>query len=224
MKFFGRKSAGRGDTRPALLRGWSSWGSGGEIPRSYEDRVREGYVNNPVAQRAVRLVAEGVGSAPVVASDPTVLSLLHAKTAGQGLIETVAMQLLLHGNAYVQVLTGADGTPIELFALRPERVTIEADARGWPVAFLYKAGEATMRIAAEDAAGRPAFPAPEKLLSNSVRRRSNCSAESAAPGSPGSYTIAPLGRAALSSSALFHLVAALWIATAPAAAPRHPSP
>ena len=35
-------------------------------------------------------------------------------------------------------------------------MTIEADARGWPVAFLYKAGEATMRIAAEDAAGRPA--------------------------------------------------------------------
>ena len=161
MKFFGRKSAGRGVSRPALLRswssgGWSSWGSGGEIPRSYEDRVREGYVNNPVAQRAVRLVAEGVGSAPVSASDPAVLPLLHAKTAGQGLVETVAMQLLLHGNAYVQVLCGTDGNPVELFALRPERVTIEADARGWPVAFLYKAGEATMRIAAEDAAGRPA--------------------------------------------------------------------
>lgn len=156
MKFFGRKSAGRGVSRPALLRGWSSWGSGGEVPRSYEDRVREGYVNNPVAQRAVRLVAEGVGSAPVMASNPVVLPLLHAKTAGQGLVETVAMQLLLHGNAYVQVLTGADGAPVELFALRPERVTIEADARGWPVAFLYKAGEATMRIAAEDAAGRPA--------------------------------------------------------------------
>jgi HK97 family phage portal protein len=156
MKFFGRKSAGRGVSRPALLRAWSSWGSGGEIPRSYEDRVREGYVNNPVAQRAVRLVAEGVGSAPVSASVPAVLPLLHAKTAGQGLVETVAMQLLLHGNAYVQVLCGADGSPAELFALRPERVTIEADARGWPVAFLYKAGEATMRIAAEDAAGRPA--------------------------------------------------------------------
>ncbi len=156
MKFFGRKSAGRGSLRPALLRGWSSWGSGGEIPRSYEDRVREGYVNNPVAQRAVRLVAEGVGSAPVSASDPAVLPLLYAKTAGQGLVETVAMQLLLHGNAYVQVLCGASGEPVELFALRPERVTIEADARGWPAAFLYKAGEATMRIAAEDAAGRPA--------------------------------------------------------------------
>ncbi len=89
MKFFGRKSAGRGSLRPALLRswssGWSSWASGGDIPRSYEDRVREGYVNNPVAQRAVRLVAEGVGSAPISASDPAIVSLLNAKSAGQGL-------------------------------------------------------------------------------------------------------------------------------------------
>ena len=35
---------------------------------------------------------------------------------------------------------------------------------------------------------------------------------------------APDGRAALSSSALFHTDAALWIATAPAAAPTQPSP
>ncbi len=155
MKFFGRKSAGRGVTRPALSRGFAAW-SGGDLPRSYEDRVREAYCSNPVAQRAVRMVAEGVGSAPLTASDPAVLLLLSARTAGQGLLETVAMQLLLHGNAFVQVLTGADGAPVELFALRPERVTIEADARGWPLAFLYKAGDATMRIAAEDANGRPA--------------------------------------------------------------------
>ena len=140
MKFFGRKSAGRGVTRPALSRGYLSWGNGGalggEFPRSYEDRVRDGYFNNPVAQRAVRLVAEGVGSAPMVASDAAVLPLLSARTAGQGLVETVAMQLLLHGNAFVQVLCATDGTPVELFALRPERVTIEADARGWPLVFL----------------------------------------------------------------------------------------
>jgi HK97 family phage portal protein len=157
MKSFGWKSAGRGSLRPALSRSFSAWIGGTDpLPTRYEDRVREGYLNNPVAQRAVRLVAEGVGSAPVSASEPAVLPLLSAKTAGQGLVETVAMQLLLHGNAYVQVLTGADGAPVELFALRPERVTVEADARGWPVAFLYKAGEAAMRIAAEDAAGRPA--------------------------------------------------------------------
>ena len=156
MKLFGWKSAGRAVARPVLSRGFATWMGSAEVPRSYEERVREGYCDNPVAQRAVRMVAEGVGSAPVSASDPAVLPLLNAKTAGQGLVETVAMQLLLHGNAFVQVLCGAAGEPVELFALRPERVTIEADARGWPLAYRYKAGEAVMRIAAEDANGRPA--------------------------------------------------------------------
>jgi HK97 family phage portal protein len=155
MKFFGRKSAGRADARPVLSRGWASWTSGA-IPRSYEDRARAGYMDNPVAQRAVRMVADGVGSAPLMASHAAVLPLVQARTSGQTLLETLATHMLLHGNAYVQVLTDASGAPVELFALRPERVTIEADARGWPVAYRYKAGEAMLRIAAEDGAGRPA--------------------------------------------------------------------
>jgi HK97 family phage portal protein len=169
MKIFGWKSAGRASARPVLSRGWATWISG-EWPRSYEERVRAGYLDNPVAQRAVRMVAEGVASAPLSASAPEIMKLVSARTSGQALLETVATQLLLHGNAYVQVLTGppplssaesplprAGGDiPLELFALRPERVTVEADARGWPVAYRYKAGEAGLRIAAEDAAGRPA--------------------------------------------------------------------
>ena len=156
MKFFGRKSAGRDVSRPVLSRGFSTWLSGGEWPRAYDAQVRDGFVGNPVAQRAVRLVAEGVGSAPVAASDPSVAALIGARSAGQSLIEAMAMQLLLHGNAFVQVLPDADGSPRELFALRPERVTIEADVRGWPAAFAYRAGEMLTRIPAEDARGRPA--------------------------------------------------------------------
>lgn len=38
----------------------------------------------------------------------------------------------------------------ELYALRPERVTVEADATGWPVAYRYRVGERVMRIAAND--------------------------------------------------------------------------
>jgi phage portal protein BeeE len=33
----------------------------------------------------------------------------------------VAAQLLLHGNAWVQILTDSEGAVRELFALRPER-------------------------------------------------------------------------------------------------------
>jgi HK97 family phage portal protein len=171
MKLFGWKSTGRGELRPAFGRGRSRRSASnahvaltrsasafavGEWPRSYELQVRDGYLNNAIAQRAVRLVAEGAASVPLTAKDTgdgqvaaAALALIRATSAGQSLIETVAAHILLHGNAYIEMLPGADGAPAELYALRPERVTIEADARGWPVAFLYKAGQATSRLPAE---------------------------------------------------------------------------
>jgi HK97 family phage portal protein len=147
MKLFGRKSAGRAPARPAFARPFGV-PSVGDWPRGYEQQVRDAFVGNPVAQRAVRLVAEGVASAPVQASEPRAVALINATSGGQSLLETVATYLLLHGNAYVEILPGVDGTPAELFALRPERVSVEADARGWPVAFRYRAGEAVTRLPA----------------------------------------------------------------------------
>lgn len=155
MKWFGRKSVREG-VRPALSRAGSFAGAVGEWPRSYEAQVREAYCHNPVAQRAVKLVAEGAGSAALKASDPALLALVTARSGGQPLIETLAAQLLLHGNGYVQILADDSGAVRELYALRPERVSVEPDARGWPVAYRYKVGENVARLAAEDGAGRPA--------------------------------------------------------------------
>lgn len=153
MKWFGRKS-GRDGSRPALSRSGAvplvvDW------PRNYEAQVREAYLGNPVAQRAVKLVSEGVGGAPLTASDPALAALVQARSGGQGLLETVAAQLLLHGNAYVQILARDDGSVAELFALRPERVAVEPDASGWPAAYRYKMGERVLRLHAEEAGGRP---------------------------------------------------------------------
>jgi len=127
----------------------------GDWPQNYEARLREAYLANPVAQRSVKLIAEGVGGAPLCGSDPALVRLATARSGGQMLIETVAAQLLLHGNAYVQVMTGSDGGVSELFALRPERVTAVPDASGWPAAYDYRLGGTTMRLAAEDP--RPAI-------------------------------------------------------------------
>ena len=158
MNIFGRKSV-KAAAVVRLARPMASLlGSGipGEAPRSWESDVREAYLGNAVAQRSVRLVAESVGGAPLLVDDPDLLALVAATSAGQGLLETCAAQLLLHGNAYIQVLTGADGSLCELFALRPERVTVEPGPTGWPVAYLYRVSGRTVRLPAQDAAGRPA--------------------------------------------------------------------
>ncbi|HWL46494.1 MAG TPA: phage portal protein [Sphingomonadaceae bacterium] len=150
MRWFGRK--GGVAARPALARAMAGVAIGGDWPRSYEAQARDAYAGNPVAQRAVRMVAEGVAGVPIYAlpGDHPAAALI-----GRSLAETVAAQLLLHGNAFVQILCDAAGMPAELFALRPERVRVEADANGWPAAYLYRAGERTLRVPALDALGKP---------------------------------------------------------------------
>lgn len=154
--WFGRKAAPA--ARPLLHRGYAAAAGHGEWPRHYEAQVREAYLGNPVAQRAVRLVAESVAWAPVYAADGAAGEAASAralKLAAPGLLDAAAAQLLLHGNAFVQILLDADAAPAELFALRPERVTVEADEGGWPSAYVYRAGSVKARIAARDALGRP---------------------------------------------------------------------
>jgi len=160
MKFFGTKAA-RQTARPVLAR---AWGSGavalGEWPASYEAQLRAGVVGNPVAQRALRLVMQAAGGMALVVEgvapevQARVKALVTRCSSGQALIETLAGHLLLHGNAYVQLMPGADGSPSELYALRPERVSVEADARGWPAAYLYRVGESVTRLLPEDGGGR----------------------------------------------------------------------
>ena len=123
-------------------------------PFEYRGAVQRAFLDNPVAQRAVRLVAEGVGGAPL-AGERQALALVSATSAGQGLLETLAAQLLLHGNAFVQVMRDASGAPVELFALRPERVSVVAGPDGWPEAYRYTVGEKVLTLPVEDADGWP---------------------------------------------------------------------
>ena len=152
IPWFGRKA------RPAQTRAPAAWLSGAigaEPPRSFESLAREGYLRNPVVQRAVRLVSESAGGAPVAAEPAGHMALallgqgrLGESRSGPGLVETIAANLLLHGNAYVETSLGPDGLPAALWPLRPERVTVETDAGGWPVGYLYRAGEVLARYPA----------------------------------------------------------------------------
>lgn len=160
LNIFGRKSrppvARAATTWPDIIRGdWSDAGP----PRSYEALTRDAYMRNPIAQRAVRIIAEGAAGAPVIstpAGHPAV-ALLGGGEPGPSLIETIAANLLLHGNAYIEVGLGSGGLPVALYALRPERVTVEADSTGWPVGYLYRAGATVTRFPAVTIGERPAL-------------------------------------------------------------------
>jgi HK97 family phage portal protein len=161
MKWFGRKAAA-GESRPALARAWMNAIAApmGDWPLGYEAQVRAAVIANPVAQRALRLVCEAVGSVEIIAEATRpedvqrARSLLTARSAGQGLMETLSANILLHGNGYAQIAADADGEPVRLFALRPDRVAVEPDAAGWPMAYTYRAGDRVSRYLTEDHSGR----------------------------------------------------------------------
>ena len=145
----------------ALLTGWA----GASLPRSHEALTREAYLRNAIAQRAVKLVAEGAASVRwiarlpggALASDHPLLALLarpNPRQSGPDLIEALASHLLLAGNAYVEVVTDDDDRPVELHLLRPERVSIVAGATGWPAEYRYQAGGQVARYPVDPVSGR----------------------------------------------------------------------
>jgi hypothetical protein len=146
----GRKAAP--DARP-FVPAWLTCESAEEgFARSYSDQFLEVYQRNPVGQRAVRLVAGMLGGLTIdaIEGDERAVGLIQA----DALLESITANLLLHGNAYVQLIADDRDVPQELCLLRPERVSVISDEKGWPVAYLYRAAGQAMRIGRKDALER----------------------------------------------------------------------
>ncbi len=150
---------GGGQSRVPVSRGfispWATALDAGPAPFDYASAVREGYLANPIAQRSVRIVAEGVGGAPVACEDERLAKLLACSCGSQPLLEVLAAQLTLHGNAWVQIVKDGAGVPVELYPLRPERVQVVAGEDGWPTAYRYVLADRTLTIPLEDEDGWP---------------------------------------------------------------------
>lgn len=152
---------GAGASRVPLAHGFTSpWAMAiGQSSRpkmfEYNAAIRQGFLSNPIAQRAVRIIAESIGRAPLMPTDERISALVATTSAGQSLIETVAAQTALHGNGYIQIIKDASGVPVELFALRPERVKVIPGQDGWPSAYEYRVEQRAMTIRAEDENGWP---------------------------------------------------------------------
>ena len=148
--WFGRKSAP--DARPFVPAWLQSNAAEEGFARSYSEQFEEVYRRNPVGQRSVRLIAGMLGSLTIdaIEGDPRAAALVQA----DGLLESIAANLLLHGNGYVQLIPDDRDEPAELCALRPERVSVVSDERGWPVGYLYRAAGRVVRVERKDALDR----------------------------------------------------------------------
>lgn len=117
--------------------GEARWGS-----RDGTALTRDGYLQNAVAYRAVRMVAEAAASVPLVTAHAGVARLLRRPQPGEvaaGLFEAVFTQLQLTGNAFVEgVLLDAGTGLAALYPLPPSAMRPLKDARGWVEAWAVK--------------------------------------------------------------------------------------
>jgi HK97 family phage portal protein len=145
----------RKDSRAARLIALTTGGRPQWTPRDYAALASEGFAKNPVAYRCVRMIAEAAAATPLACSSaasgrPTIrckrlINRPNPEQGGPDLMEAFFGNLQVAGNAYLEA--GGDGdAPEELYALRPDRMTVVPGPRGWPLAYDYQAAGRTARI------------------------------------------------------------------------------
>ncbi|MCO5063125.1 MAG: phage portal protein [Rhizobiaceae bacterium] len=109
--------------------------------RDYVSLARVGFMGNPVAHRAVRMICEAVAAVPLLLFEEEtelarhpMLDLLarpNPRQAGGTFFEALYGHLLISGNAYVELIEAGPNAR-EMHLLRPDRVSVVSDAGGWP--------------------------------------------------------------------------------------------
>jgi len=161
-------AAARADAKASAvgpLIAWEPLGQPVWAPRDYAAFAREGFMQNAIVYRSVRMIAEAAASVPLLLydgddeiSEHPLLDLIARPSPDQttaDFLESWYGFLLVAGNAYVEAV-GLSGRLRELHVLRPDRMKVIPGPDGWPEAFEYSAAGRSVRFEAEPvAAVRP---------------------------------------------------------------------
>lgn len=124
-------------------------------PRNYQAFAKQGFSENPVGYRCVKMIAEAAASVrwqvreggekydrhPVL----DVLARPNPAESGRTLMESFYSFLQMSGNGYLEA-TLLDGQVRELHALRPDRMKVIPGSSGWPRAYQYSVNGASIRF------------------------------------------------------------------------------
>ena len=131
-------------------------------PRDYEAFAREGFMQNAIVYRAVRMISEAAASVPLLLYEGDaeieqhpLLDLLARPSidhTSADFLESWYGYLLVSGNGYVEAVA-VDGKLRELYALRPDRMKVVPGGEGWPEAYEYTCAGRTVRFDGEPVDG-----------------------------------------------------------------------
>ncbi|MFA5900721.1 MAG: phage portal protein [Hyphomicrobium sp.] len=155
-----RREAKASATGPLIA--WEPLGQPVWSPRDYAAFAREGFMQNAIVYRSVRMIAEAAASVPLLAYDGDdeidrhpLLDLIARPSpdhTATDFLEAWYGFLLVSGNAYVEAV-GVGGQLRELYVLRPDRMKVIPGPSGWPEAFEYSANGTCARFAEEPLPG-----------------------------------------------------------------------
>ncbi|MFQ5783599.1 MAG: phage portal protein [Alphaproteobacteria bacterium] len=140
-------------------------------PRRFDAFADEGYRKNVIAFRAVGEVAQAAASVPwrlfrraggrcVEIAEHPLLGLLvrpNPLQAGPALLEAAYAFRLIAGNAFIEAVTPEGRPPVELYALRPDRMRVIAGAAGLPAAYRYTVGGRSRDFPVDQVTGHSAI-------------------------------------------------------------------
>lgn len=117
--------------------------------RNYESFAREAYCINPIAHRCVKLIAQNCASPPWLLygkgdqeiDEHPLLDLLtkpNPMNGGAEFWEAFYAFLMLAGNSYIEYVRPRGKSTAELWALRPDRMSVIAGPYGTPSAYRYE--------------------------------------------------------------------------------------
>lgn len=113
--------------------------------------AREGYAQNAVAYRCVRMIAEAAASAPLKVG-PTghplgrLLARPNLEQTGVELFEAFYGHMQVAGNAYLEAASVEDSGPSELYVLRPDRMSVIPGPDGWPIGWEHRVASNVRRF------------------------------------------------------------------------------
>ena len=124
-------------------------------PRDFAAFAREGFMQNAIVYRSVRMIAEAAASIPLLLyegeneiEDHPLLGLLRRPSldhTGTDFLEAWYGFLLVSGNAYVEAVA-IDGVLREMHILRPDRMKVIPGVDGWPEGFEYTVDGRSVRF------------------------------------------------------------------------------
>ncbi|MEM7619803.1 MAG: phage portal protein [Pseudomonadota bacterium] len=134
---------------------WHTQGQPVWTPRDYASLAKEGFMQNAIAYRCVRMIAETAASVPLKflvnsqeLTDHPLIALLNKPSPTEcaaDLFEAWYGYLLVSGNAYLEVVQINDALR-ELHVLRPDRMKVIPGSDGWPVAYEYTVGSQSVQF------------------------------------------------------------------------------